>query len=64
MREPALRFTALDRFGYCPPLAGSSFAPVDDQHFDTRCFYDVRESGGDKSPDEWEHLWIELGGEG
>jgi hypothetical protein len=74
MREPTLRFTALDRFGHFPPRGtdlksvlprgGLSVAAVDDQHFDTRCFYDVRESGRDKSPDEWEHLWIELGGEG
>ena len=71
MREPTLRFTALDRFGHLPPrgtdlksvlpLVGLSVAAVDDQHFDTRCFSDVRESD---IADEWEHLWIELGGEG
>jgi hypothetical protein len=71
MREPTLRFTALDRFGHCPPrgtdlksvlpLGGLSVAAVRDQYFDTRCFSDVREC---ESADEWEHLWIELGGEG
>ena len=70
MREPTLRFTAL-RFGHCPPrgkelesvlpLGGLSVSAVDDKHFETRCFSDVREG---ESTDEWEHLWIELGGEG
>jgi hypothetical protein len=59
MREPALRFAALDWFGHCPPPAGLSVAP--DQLFDMRLFSDVRET---ESADEWEHLWIELGGEG
>jgi hypothetical protein len=61
MRESALRHATLDRFGYGPPLAGLAVAPVVDQHLDTRSFFDVRES---ETANEWEHLWIDLGGEG
>jgi hypothetical protein len=61
MRESALRYAALDRFGYGPRHAGSSVAPVVETHLDTRSIFDVRES---ERADELEHLWIELGGEG
>ena len=61
MREPILRFDSLDRFGHHFPLGGLWAAPIADQRFDTRSFFDVTES---ENTDEWEHLWLELGGEG
>jgi hypothetical protein len=61
MREPALRFETPDRFSHFLSLAGVWATTVAEYHLDSPLHSEVKES---ESVDEWEHLWLELGGEG